>query len=160
MLDITSGLRPPLDEPAGYCEYHAQFAWGTCLHSLLRNDGTKRVSGVGIVGNFTDVAPSTHVKASRYMPPDSIEPQEHRTLVGGSDLVWRHTILGTASRFSTWRMTAIRTSTGWARKLRADRVEVETSIREQGRMMRGDGQGNFEDITIRARLLDIHGRRI
>ena len=87
--------RPPLDEPAGYCEYHAQFAWGTCLHSLLRNDGTKRVAGVGIVGHFTDVAPSTHVTASRYMPPDSLEPSEHRGRGGKCPLGWRHTISAT-----------------------------------------------------------------
>ena len=148
--------RPPLEEPAGYCEYHAQFAWGTCLHSLLRNDGTKRVSGVGIVGDFTDVAPATHVTASRYMPPDSLEPEN----IGP----WWEVPTGLASYDFGYGVTFFDMENDGDQDLYWLGSEVASGQGRggnvypgAGRMMRGDGQGNFEDITIRARLLDIMG---
>ena len=148
--------RPPLDEPAGYCEYHAQFAWGTCLHSLLRNDGTKMVSGVGIVGNFTDVAPSTHVMASHYMPPDSLEPQN----IGP----WWEVPTGLVSYDFGYGVTFFDMENDGDQDLYWLGSEVASGqgvggnvYPGAGRMMRGDGQGNFEDITVRARLLDILG---
>ena len=51
--------RPPMRGPSGSCEYHQRFIWGTCLHYLLRNDGTTEIEGVGTVGLFKDVAAST-----------------------------------------------------------------------------------------------------
>jgi len=148
--------RPPLDEPAGYCEYHAQFAWGTCLHSLLRNDGTKKVSGIGIVGDFTDVAPSTHVTASRYMPPDSLEPKN----IGP----WWEVPSGLASYDFGYGITFFDMENDGDQDLYWLGSEVASGQGRggnvypgAGRMMRGDGRGNFEDITVRARLLDILG---
>ena len=148
--------RPPLDEPAGYCEYHAQFAWGTCLHSLLRNDGTKRVAGVGIVGHFTDVAPSTHVTASRYMPPDSLEPRN----IGP----WWEVPSGLAAYDFGYGVTFFDMENDGDQDLYWLGSEVASGqgiggnvYPGAGRMLRGDGAGRFEDVTVRARLLDVLG---
>ena len=148
--------RPPLDEPAGYCEYHAQFAWGTCLHSLLRNDGTKRVANVGVVGDFTDVAPSTHVIASRYMPPDSLEPRN----IGP----WWEVPTGLAAYDFGYGVTFFDLENDGDQDLYWLGSEVASGqgvggnvYPGAGRMLRGDGRGRFEDITVRARLLDVLG---
>ena len=59
-------LRPPQPHPGPDCKYSHQFAWGSCLNMLLRNDGD---------GNFADVAPETQVKPSALMPPASLDPE-------------------------------------------------------------------------------------
>ena len=56
-----------------------RFSWGTCSHFLLRNDGVRDVPGLGTIGVFRDVAPSTDVGPSPLMPPDSLDPSKvHR----------------------------------------------------------------------------------
>ena len=67
-------LEAPIVTPRPYCAYHEQFAWGTCLHALLRNDGTREVPNLGTVGMFYNVASSTVVEPSPLMPPDSLDP--------------------------------------------------------------------------------------
>ena len=149
-------LQYPRREPTGSCSYHMRFAWGTCLHFLLRNDGTREVPEVGTVGDFSDVAPSTAVAPSPLMPPDSLDPSniDRRQKVpaglaaydfsfgttffdydndGDEDLYW----LG---------------STGARGEAPGGQV-----FPGAGRMLRADGRGGFEDITVRARLLDIKG---
>ena len=38
-------LMPAPETPMPFCAYHERFAWGTCLHYLLRNDGIREVPG-------------------------------------------------------------------------------------------------------------------
>ena len=66
-------LRSPLPNPQGECMYHQRFPWGTCPNFLLRNDGTRDVPGLGTIGNFVEVAATTTVVPSPYMPPDSLD---------------------------------------------------------------------------------------
>ena len=148
--------RPPLDDPAGYCEYHAQFAWGTCLHALFRNDGTRRVTDVGVVGDFTDVAASTHVTASRYMPPDSLEPRN----IGP----WWEVPTGIAAYDFGYGVTFFDLENDRDQDIYWLGSEVSSGqgvggnvYPGAGRMLRGDGGGHFEDITVRAQLLDVLG---
>lgn len=68
---VTRGAN---NTPGGACSYAANFQWGTCYHYLLRNDGTTRVSGVGTIGVFPDVAWSTKVEPSAGSPPASLDP--------------------------------------------------------------------------------------
>jgi len=68
---ITRGQN---NQPGGACSYAANFQWGTCYHYLLRNDGTQRVSSVGTIGVFPDVAWSTKVEPSAGSPPASLDP--------------------------------------------------------------------------------------
>ena len=148
--------RPPLDEPAGYCEYHDQFAWGTCLHSLLRNDGQRQVTDIGVVGDFKDVAPSIYVAPSPYMPPDSLEPKN----IGP----WWEIPTGLAAYDFGYGVTFFDLENDgdqdlyWLGSEVASGQGVGGNIYPgAGRMLRGDGQGSFEDITVRSRLLDILG---
>ena len=67
-------LRPPPLDPVGVCSYHHRFAWGTCSHALLRNNGARDSSGAGVLGFFVDVAPSTRVSPSPLMPPEALDP--------------------------------------------------------------------------------------
>ncbi len=68
---VTRGAN---NQPGGACSYAANFQWGTCYHYLLRNDGTARVSSVGTIGVFPDLAWSTKVEPSAGSPPASLDP--------------------------------------------------------------------------------------
>jgi hypothetical protein len=68
--------RGPNNQPGGACSYAANFQWGTCYHYLLRNDGTTRVSSVGTIGVFPDIAWSTKVEPSAGSPPESLDPNK------------------------------------------------------------------------------------
>ena len=68
--------RGPNNVQGGSCSYAANFQWGTCYHYLLRNDGTTRVSSVGTIGVFPDVAWSTKVEPSAGSPPESLDPNQ------------------------------------------------------------------------------------
>ena len=151
-------LRAPMVGPSGSCEYSERFVWGTCLHFLLRNDGTRDVPGVGTVGLFHDVAQAIVVKPSPYMPPLSLDPstidpgQEQMTGLAAYDFAFGSTFFdyendGDADLY--WLGSNISNGSGPG-------GEVFPSA---GRMMRADGRGSFEDITVRARLLDIMGVR-
>ena len=73
-------LRKPPLEPVGVCSYHHRFAWGTCSHALLRNDGPNGVGGDEVRGFFVDVAPSTRVVPSPILPPEALDPSEIHSL--------------------------------------------------------------------------------
>ncbi len=148
--------RPPLQSPAGYCEYHDQFVWGTCLHYLLRNDGTREVSNIGIVGDFKDVAASTHVLPSQYMPPDSLEP----TNIGP----WWEVSTGIAAYDFGYGVTFFDLENDGDQDLYWTGSEVSSGqgvggniYPSVGRMMRNNGEGSFEDITVEAHLLNVLG---
>ena len=146
--------RPPREEPERECPYSGRFEWATCAHFLLRNDGTRDVPGLGTVGNFNDVAATTVIVPSIVMPPDGLDPSkiappwEAPTGLaaygfgfgttffdfdndGDQDLYWLGSSKGRGQGPSGYLYPGA------------------------GHMLRGDGQGSFEDITVRARLLDI-----
>ncbi|MCH8205536.1 MAG: VCBS repeat-containing protein [Chloroflexi bacterium] len=156
---ITNGgyhplTRPPEVEPGRECPYSGRFEWATCAHFLLRNDGTREVPGLGSVGNFIDVAATTVIVPSFVMPPDGLDPNnivspwEVPTGLaaygfgfgttffdfdndGDQDLYWLGSARGRGQGPQGYMYPGA------------------------GHMLRGDGQGSFEDITVRARLLDI-----
>ncbi len=138
-------LQPPREVPRGTCEYFGRFASGTCSHYLLRNGGG---------GDFSDVARSTQVTPSPWMPPISLNPDSidpgHQIPTGvaaydfgfgttffdyendgDQDLYWLGSTMGRGGGPNGHIFPAA------------------------GRMLLADGKGGFEDITVRARLLDI-----
>ena len=148
-------LRPPFLEPVGDCEYHHAFEWGTCLNFLLRNDGVSELPGVGTVGVFTDVAHSTEVTPSPFMPPESLDPSvitagfQAPTGLAAYDFGFGTTFFdmendGDQDLYWLGSEVAMGQGPGGA------------YFPSAGRMMRGDGRGSFEDITVRAHLLDVY----
>ena len=144
----------PPSEPGGSCAYHETFSWGTCLHFLLRNDGVRDVPGYGTLGMFTDVAHSTSVTPSPFMPPDTLYP----------DMIHPYWAVPTglaAYEFGFGTTFFDSDNDGdqdlyWLGSTIARGPMPGGSIFPGvGRMLRGNGQGLFEDITVRARLLDI-----
>ena len=163
-LDIfvaNVGFHPRLDEPPNtpmpYCAYHERFAWGTCLHYLLRNDGVRDVPGVGRIGVFHDVAPSVAVTPSPLMPPDSLDPanihpdQGVPTGLSAYDFAFGTTFFdydNDGDEDLYWLGSTV------------DRGEAPGGevFPSAGRMMRNVG-GAFEDITVRAQLVDVQRAR-
>ena len=149
-------LQMPIKTPRGGCSYQMRFAWGTCSHFLLRNDGTRNVPGFGTVGDFHDVAPSTDVVPSPILPPESLDPskinrgQAVPTGLAAYDFSFGSTFFdydNDGNQDLYWLgSTAGRGEAPYGQVFPA-----------AGRMLRGDGQGSFEDITVRAHLLDIVG---
>ena len=140
--------------PAGNCSYHDQFPWGNCLVTLLRNDGIREVAGVGSVGRFIDVAPETQVDPSPLMPPKSLDPSAiHPDQAVPTGLAAYEFGFGTtffdydndSDQDLYWLGSTIERGEGPGGQVFA----------AAGRMLEGDGIGGFQDITVRARLLDI-----
>ena len=147
-------LRPAQETPGGDCAYQHQFEWGTCLHFLLRNGGTREMAGVGTVGLFSDVASATEVSPSSVMVPDSLDPEnihpfwEAPTGLAAYDFGYGATFFdfdNDGAQDLYWLGSEIARGEGPG-------GEVYPGA---GRMLRGDGQGAFEDITVRAGLLDV-----
>ena len=143
-------LFEPQEEPGGDCRYTERFPWGTCLHYLLRNDGTIDVDGIGVVGLFEDVASETMVAPSPLMPPRSLDRKrlhpewDQPTGLSAYDFGYGTTFFdydNDGDQDLYW--------------LGSEGPPGKSSYPAAGRMLRGDGQGSFEDITVRARLLDI-----
>lgn len=144
----------PFEGASGDCSSEQLYSISTCAHYLLRNDGTMVVPRLGEVGFFPDVADSIPIEPSRVMPPDSIDPvriwRDWRVPTGlaaydfgfgaaffdlendgDQDLYWTGSALGRGeSPEGKWFPSA-------------------------GRMLRGDGNGSFQDITVEAHLLNI-----
>lgn len=149
-------LRPPMEGPSGSCEYHDRFPWGTCMHFLLRNDGTREAEGLGTIGLFTEVAAATEVVPSPYLPPESLDPtrvhpdQEVPEGLAAYDFGFGTTFFdhdNDGDQDLYWLGSTVSSGMGPG-------GDVFPGV---GRMLRGDGVGGFEDITVRARLLDILG---
>ena len=148
---------PPV--PSGDCAYSHAYGWGTCYHFLLRNDGVKEDNEIGMVGDFKNVAPLTHVAMSEAFPPESLDPENILPVWqdveqpvglaaydfgfgtaffdyendGDQDLYWLGAMGGRGEGPNGFKYTG------------------------SGRMLRGDGEGSFEDITVESQLLDIQG---
>jgi len=148
------GYHPRLMEgsmnPKGTCEYHDQFQWGTCLHFLLtclhfllRNDG----------GRFTEVAQAVPVSPDRFIPPSSVDPSSiHRTRpvptgLGAYDF-------GFGTTFFDYDNDGAQ-DLYWLGGLTRGEGPGGHVYPSPGRMLRGDGDGSFRDITVAAHLLDI-----
>ena len=147
-------LLPPPETPMPYCAYHERFAWGTCLHYLLRNDGVRDVPGVGRIGAFHNVAPAVAVTPSPLMPPDSLgasnidENQIVPTGLSAYDFAFGTTFFdydNDGDQDLYWLGSTV------------DRGEAPGGevFPSAGRMMKNVESDVFEDITVRAQLLDI-----
>ncbi len=143
-------LFAPQMEPGGDCKYTERFEWGTCLHYLLRNDGTRKDASVGVVGVFPDVVSETEVEPSPLMPPRSLDGKrihpdwEVPTGLGAYDF-------GYGTTFFDYDNDGHQ-DLYW---LGSEGPPGNSSFPAAGRMLTGDGKGGFEDITVRAHLLDI-----
>ena len=149
-------LRRPMEGPSGSCEYHDRFPWGTCMHFLLRNGGVRQVPELGALGVFEDVAAATEVIPSRLMAPDSLDvsrvhpDQEVPTGLAAYDFGFSATFFdyeNDGDQDLYWLGSTMGSGLGPGGELYPG----------AGRMLRGDGRGGLEDITVRARLLDIVG---
>ena len=149
-------LKNPPAQRRGECAWVMQFEFGTCDHFLLRNDGLKVVPGVGTVGDFYNVAPSTSVDPSPLMPPASLEPLNIKSY-------WQVPTGLAAYDFGFGAAFFDLENDGdqdlyWLGSL-FDRGEAPRgmSYPSAGRMLRGDGRGGFQDVTVETGLLDIRG---
>ena len=145
---------PKQEDVGGDCRYTERFEWGTCLHALLRNNGPPNGSSVSISPRFTNVVESTAVRPSPIMPPTSLNPDNIHsdwkvpTGLGAYDFGYGTTFFdydNSSTQDLYWLGSEPARGEGPGGKI----------MKSAGRMLRGDGQGSFEDITVRAHLLDI-----
>ena len=142
--------------PSGDCAYGHQYGWGTCFHFLLRNDGIREVEGVGTVGVFNDIAGATFVAPNNVMPPMALDPNN-------IDGEWQVPTGLAAYDFGFGTTFFDYENDGdqdlyWLGAM-SDRGEAPSGhlFPGAGRLLRGNGQGDFQDITVEARVLDILG---
>ena len=144
----------PQSEPGGSCAYHEAFSWGTCLHFLLKNEGVSDVPGYGPLGIFRDVAASTGVAPSPFMPPDTLFPDmihPYWTIPTGLAAYE----FGFGTTFFDVDNDGDQDLYWLGSTIARGQMPGGSIFSGAGRMLRGDGQGRFEDITVRARLLDV-----
>lgn len=142
--------------PSGDCAYGHQYGWGTCFHFLLRNDGVREVEGVGTVGVFNDIAGATYVAPNEVMPPMALDPTQINE-------EWQVPTGLAAYDFGFGTVFFDYENDGdqdlyWLGAM-SDRGEAPSGhlFPGAGRMLRGNGAGDFQDITVEARLLDVLG---
>ena len=149
-LDVAEG------RANGSCNYHESFHWGTCLHYLLRNDGVAEVPGAGSVGVFPDVAWSTRVEPSPIIPPASLDSRNiHPSQPAPTGLAAYD--FGFGSTFFDYDNDGIQDLYWLGSTIARGEGPRGNAYPAAGRMLRGQGGGSFEDITVRAHLLDIAG---
>ena len=138
-------LQEPVENPRGNCEYVGRFRWGTCAHFLLRNDGA---------GKLLDVAPTTNVIPSPWLPPASLDstvfdPAHHvPTGLAAYDF-------GFGATFFDYDNDGYQDLYWFGSTLGRGEGPGGQVFPAAGRMLRSLGNGAFDDITVRARLLDI-----
>ena len=146
--------RPPQEQPGGDCSYHARFTWGTCFHFLLRNDGTGEVAGLGTLGLYQDVASSAAVLPSPIMPPDSLDPNNiHPSWQVPTGLAAYD--FGFGATFFDFDNDGDQDLYWLGSEVDRGQGPNGHVYPAAGRMLRRDGRGLYEDITVRAHLLDI-----
>jgi len=151
-------LGPKPGGPSGDCAYSHQFGWGTCYHYLLRNDGIRDVPNVGAVPVFTNVASETIVKPSRAMPPASLDPSNILPEWGTEGPKGLSAYdFGFGAVFFDYENDGDQ-DLYWLGAMGGRGEGPNGQIyKGVGRMMRGDGAGSFEDITVESHLLDAQG---
>ena len=138
-------LQEPVESPRGNCEYVGRFRWGTCAHFLLRNDGA---------GKLLDVASTTDVLPSPWLPPASLDstvfdPAHHvPTGLAAYDF-------GFGATFFDYDNDGYQDLYWFGSTLGRGEGPGGQVFPAAGRMLRSLGNGAFDDITVRARLLDI-----
>ena len=146
--------RKPQDNPTGSCEYHQRFAWGTCTHFMLRNEGVGYIEGIGETGIFVEVGQSIEVIPSLILPPVALDPKKiYRTLPVPTGLAAYEFGFGTTF-FDIENDGDV--DLYWIGSNKNSGAgpggDVYPSV---GRLLRNDGTGLFEDITVEAQMLDI-----
>ena len=145
-----------LSGASGDCSVEQRFELSTCAHYLLSNGGTKWVSSFGEVGFFPDVAAALPIEPSRVMPPDSIDPAK-------ITLDWRVPTglaaydFGFGAAFFDYENDGDEDLYWTGSALGRGESPDGMIFPAAGRMLRGNGQGEFQDITVEARLLNIKG---
>ncbi len=141
--------------PGGDCAYAHQFQWGTCFHYLLRNDGVQDFPDVGTVAMFTDVAASTDIKPDPYLPSQALDESVIQPVWADTPSGIQSYDFGFGTAFFDYENDGDQ-DLYWLGAM-ADRGEGPNGMLwpGTGRMLRGDGDGNFEDITVPSRLLDV-----
>ena len=152
--------RLPARVPGADCTYSHTLGWGTCLHYLLRNEGTVDTPEIGAVGSFPDAAGDTLVEPQSHNATRLSGTRPISTRSGKHRPACKLTTSGLARSSLTTTTTETRTSTGWGSLIAAgegpDYGPDGTAVAPgAGRLLRGNGRGAFEDITVRAHLLDI-----
>ena len=147
-------LKPPPLDPVGVCSYHHRFAWGTCSHALLRNDGPRGSSGAGELGYFVDVAPSTRVSPNPLMPPEALDPDAIHPLFEVPTGLQAYDF-GFGATFFDYDNDGDQDLYWLGSTVARGEALGGDAFPGAGRMLEGDGRGGFEDITVRAHLLDI-----
>ena len=140
-------LLPPPQAPRPHCAYYEQIGSGTCLHFLLRNDGA------GPSTAFRDVAPSTVVTPSGLLPPDSLDPSVVHPPYGVPTGLSAYDF-GFGATFFDLENDGDQ-DLYWLGSIERGEAPGGQFFPAAGRMLRGDGSGSFEDVTVEARLLGI-----
>lgn len=146
-------FQEPKLTPRGSCEYNLRFVWGQCYHFLLRNDGTREVPGIGTIGDFKNVSHTLQITPSPWFPPlsfniDLIDPG-HEVPTGLDAYEF-----GFGTTFFDYENDGDQ-DLYWMGGLRRGEGVGGSLFASSGRMFRNVGKGKFEDITVRARMLDI-----
>ena len=149
-------IRRPQDTPTGSCQYLQRFSWGTCANFLLRNDGPGELDGLGRSGIFVEAGGQVDILRSPVLAPDALDATKiHPSLpvpygLAAYDFGFGTTFFdfdndGDVDLY--WLGSNKNSGAGPG-------GDVYPGV---GRLLRNDGAGAFEDITVRAHLLDIFG---
>lgn len=144
-IGFHSLTQPLKEDPRGTCDYFTRFVWGTCLHMLLSNDGK---------GAFIDLAADTEVEPSPWVPPISLVAEnlhadhEQPTGLAAYDF-------GFGTTFFDFDNDTDQDLYWLGSTLARGEAPLGGIFPSAGRMLRNNGDGSFQDITVQSQLLDI-----